>query len=160
MIDNAQKIGLVFQRLNENVRKHFTDNFDQIRRIKTPYGELGEILYHIFDSPNVWINYLSEKEVILQPYNDLKTRDEFYNEWKMVEKRLLDYIDTIKDPGTYKKKMHIVFEPGEEIDTSVEELLMHISHHGFYHRGTLGAIIRVNGITPLPSSNWFFVLKN
>ena len=43
MIDNAQKISLVFHRLNENIRDNLKDNFDQIRKIKTPYGELGEI---------------------------------------------------------------------------------------------------------------------
>ena len=63
MIDNAQKISLVFHRLNENKPHNLKDNFDHIRKIKTPYGELGEILNHKFDSPNVWLDFQTEKEV-------------------------------------------------------------------------------------------------
>ena len=160
MIDNGQKISLVFHRFNENIRDKFKDNFDQIRKIKTPYGELGEILYHIFDSRKVWLDFLTEKEVKLRPYADLNTRDEFYKEWEMVEKRLQDYIDSVKDPNDYKKKIHVFFEPGEEFNTSAEELLMHIHSHAFYHRGTVGALVRMNELNPLPSSNWFFVLRD
>ena len=44
------KIATVNLKLNSRVRNHFKDNFSDIRRISTPYGELGEIMYHIFDS--------------------------------------------------------------------------------------------------------------
>ena len=159
MLDDAKKLGFVFCRLNENIRNHFEDSFDQVRTIKTPYGEMGEIMYHIFESPNIWINFLTNKTIEVKPYNELTTKELFYAEWKMVEARLTKYLENSKELD-YGKRMHIKFEDdGFEMDTSIEELLMHISHHAFYHRGTVGALARENNLAPLPSSNWFFSLK-
>ena len=158
MLDDAKKIGLVYFRLNENIRNHFEDSFDKIRTLKTPYGEMGEIMYHIFDSPNIWLNFLTGETIELKPYNKLTSKKLFYDEWKMVEERLQKYLEYSKELD-YGKRMHIVFDDGFEMNTSIEELLMHISHHAFYHRGTLGVLVRENNLPPLPSSNWFFSLK-
>lgn len=159
MLNDAKKLGLVFFKLNENIRNHFEDSFDTIRTIKTPYGEMGEIMYHIFESPNIWINFLLNETIDVKPYNELTSKELFYDEWKMVEGRLQKFLENSKDLE-YGKRMHIRFEDdGFEMDSSIEELLMHISHHAFYHRGALGALVRENNLPPLPSSNWFFSLK-
>ena len=158
MLNDAQKIGIVNYKLNERIRNHFKNNFDEIREIKTPYGELGELLYHIFDSPNFWLDIITNEKVALKPYTELKNCDEFYTEWRRVDVRLQDYLANKKEAIDYSRKIHVSFGPDEEFNTSVEELLMHISHHSFYHRGMVGALVRMHNLPPLPTSNWFFMI--
>ena len=127
-----------------------------MRRLKTPYGELGELMYHIFDSPNYWLDHLTKEVMPLKDYKDITSVAEFYEEWKKVDERLIKYLEENDGKINYKLIVHIVFEPGNEADIRIEDILMHISHHSFYHRGQLATIVRNTNLEPLPMSNWSF----
>jgi len=65
---------------NELIRKHFKGKFSEIRIIKSPYGEIGEIMYHVFEDVNFWVNTLSGVTLELKSYENLTTEEDFYNE--------------------------------------------------------------------------------
>ncbi|MFW9929041.1 MAG: DinB family protein [Candidatus Thorarchaeota archaeon] len=146
--------------LNENIRKQCNDNFNEIRKIMTPYGEIGEIMYHLFDDVNFWMNNLTGVNYELKNYNDLTTKKEFYDEWTKADKRLVDYFEKSENNIDHKKKIRMVFGSGKEWFITIKDILMHLSHHAFYHRGVLGAVIRINNLPPLPSSNWLTEVIN
>lgn len=156
MLDDARKICSVNYYLNNKIRKHFRDNFDEVRTIQSAYGELGEIIYHIFDSANYWLDIMSGQEELLQSYEELKSPRDFFTEWEKVDKRLIEYVEQNNSKENLTRTIHVQFSPEEEFDTTVEDLLMHISHHSMYHRSTLGALIRIHGLDPLPHSTWAF----
>ena len=158
MLDDAMKISTVNIKLNNKVRNHFKDNFSEVRKILTPYGELGEIMYHIFDSVDYWLDKMFDEESKLKKYGELKTKEDFFKEWERVDNRLIRYLET-NDNNTkqnLERTIHVNFTPDVEFDTTVEDLFMHISHHSMYHRSTLGALIRINNFPPLPNSTWSF----
>ena len=156
MSDIIEKTALVNYKLNNLIRSHFKDNFDEIRKIKTPYGEIGQIMYHIFDSHNFWINQLMNDNYELKDYFDLNTEKEFFDEWIKVDKRFIGFTETNTEKVNYKKEINVIFAPGEELMMTIDNIIMHMSHHSFYHRGTLGAVIRMNNLPPLPNSTWSF----
>lgn len=156
MLDDGMKIVEVNLRLNNKIRNHFKDNFAEVRKIQTPYGELGEIMYHIFDSADYWLDIMLAEKSTLKKYADLTTKEEFFKEWERVDNRLLTYVEKNNSKENLKRTFHVKFTPETEFDTTVEDLLMHISHHSMYHRSTLGVLIRINNFPPLPHSTWSF----
>jgi len=111
MLDDAQKICTVNYNLNNKVRNHFKDNFDEIRTIQSAYGELGEIIYHIFDSANYWLDIMHGQEQLLQSYDELKTPTDFFNEWEKVDKRLIEYVDHNNSKENLTRTIHVQFTP-------------------------------------------------
>ncbi len=144
--------------LDERIRDHYKGKFDENRRIMTPYGELGEIMYHIFDDVNFWVNNITGVTEELRAYAELTTEKEFFDEWNKVDKRLLDYFEKNKNSINYKQKISLKFGSGREWHITIEDCLMHMSHHSFYHRGILGAAVRMTNKEPLPSSNWLDIV--
>jgi len=71
---------------------------------------------------------------------------------------LLDFFEKNKSTIDYSKKIMMRFGSGKEWWITTEDLLMHMSHHAFYHRGALGAVVRLNNLEPLPASNWLGVV--
>ena len=66
-------------------------------------------------------------------YAKLSTEKEFFDEWVKVDRRLLDYFDKHKYTIDYKQKISLTFGSGREWHITIEDCLMHMSHHSFYH---------------------------
>ena len=148
----AEKIALTNNMLNESFREYFNDNFENLRTIPTPYGELGTILYHIFKATNVWLNRISSQNVEMKSYKELITKQEFYDEWIKIDQRFLTLAkETVFD---YTKVLHVTTSSGDQFTVKVEDALLHLSHHSFQHRGNLGSIIRLQNLEPLPGLDW------
>lgn len=58
--------------------------------------------------------------------------------------RVLAEADRLR-PVTYQSLAGLSFT------TSLEEILIHVSHHGMYHRGQIALLVRAAGGVPLPT---------
>jgi uncharacterized damage-inducible protein DinB len=67
----------------------------------------------------------------------IKTSDQWY----------LDYVSHL-DETQLVERMDFTFTDGELGRMSREEMLMHVTIHGEYHRGQIGMIMMQNSITP------------
>ena len=152
LVSLAEKIALTNKMLNESFREYFNDDFENLRTISTPYGELGTILYHIFKATNVWVNRISGQNAIMRSYEELITKNDFYDEWIMVDQR---FVTLSKETEfDYSKMLRVTTKSGEDFTVTVEDALLHLSHHSFQHRGNLGSIIRSQNLKPLPGLDW------
>ena len=152
MKDFAYRIAFTNNLLNNSFREYFKDDFENLRTISTPYGEVGTILYHIFNGTNIWLNRIANENALIGSYDDLRSKKEFFSEWIKVDQRFMNIIQNYKID--YTKILQIKTKSGNEYKISVEDALLHLSHHNFQHRGNLGSIIRLNDLKPLPGLDW------
>lgn len=144
--------------LNERIRTHFEGRFAEVRAIETPYGQVGELMYHIFEDVNFWTNKLTGNSIQLKNYADLLTEEQFFEEWTKADQRLLKYFKENKNTIDHSKKISLKFGSGKEWLVSIDDIFMHMSHHTFYHRGALGTAVRMLKLSPLPPSNWLDIV--
>lgn len=152
MTNLAKKIAVTNKLLNDSYREYLNEEFETIKTITTPYGDVGSVIYHMMFATNVWLNRISKEKGNMKPYTELKSKDVFFEEWLKADTRFVDF--TSNNSFDYAKIIDVKTLDGQEFKLSVEDILLHISHHSFLHRGHLGAIIRINNLKPLPGLDW------
>lgn len=144
----ALKIATTNKEINDTFREYFKDNFDKTKIIQTPYGTIEEVIYHMFFASNIWLGRIANEQFKVKKLEELSTKEEFFDEWS----RFMEYC--LKHNLDYEKIIDVKTLDGEVFKMTVEDILLHISHHSFLHRGHLGAIIRINNLNPLPGPDW------
>ncbi len=61
------------------------------------------------------------------------------------------------DPAALHRMVTYTNSAGQEFQTTVEDILLHVCTHGCYHRGQIAARIRASGAAPLPTDYIAFV---
>ena len=140
--------------LNVKVRKGIEKEFDQIIKISTPYGELGEIIYHLFSAIHVWTNRISDTQFTIPEYKDLTNKELFYNEWIKIDTRFINFAKMYGAKLNYSKQVSYKTKSGNQYETIVKDIIMHMGHHSFYHRGQIALILRLHNLQPLPNLDW------
>lgn len=148
----ALKIAITNKELNDTFRDYFKDNFDETKMIQTPYGNIESVIYHMFFASNIWLGRIANQQFEIKKLGDLRSTQEFFTEWIKIDSRFVEYCKT--HDIDYDKIIDVKTLSGEEFKLSVEDILLHISHHSFLHRGHLGAIIRTHNLPPLPGPDW------
>ena len=154
MNDLIVDLALVNLNLNNKIRLSIKDDFATIRRTNTPYGELGELIYHMFEAINVWLDRITKNVISLSDYSKDLNDDSFFNEWIKVDKRFLDYANNLSNKVNFEDLIFFRNRSGESFQIPLQDILMHISHHSFYHRGQIATLIRINNFNPLPDLDW------
>ena len=140
--------------LNVKVRKGIEKEFDQIIKISTPYGELGELIYHLFSAIHVWTNRISDTQFTIPEYKDLTNKGSFFKEWITIDSRFVDFAKMYGTKLDYSKKILYKTKSGNKYETTVKEIIMHMGHHSFYHRGQIALLLRLHNFQPLPNLDW------
>jgi len=148
----AQKIALTNKEVNDTFRDYFKENFDKTKIIQTPYGTVESVIYHMTQATIIWLGRIANEKFELKKLSDLKVSQDFLDEWLTIDSKFVDYCDT--HDLDYEKIIDVKTLDGVEFKMTVEDILLHISHHSFLHRGHLGTIIRLNDLKPLPGPDW------
>jgi uncharacterized damage-inducible protein DinB len=147
-------LALVNMNLNNKVRTGIKDDFNKIRTLETPYGELGHIIYHLFEAVHIWLNRITNNYLEIKSYNELSEQNEFFNIWKSIDKRFISYTENIGSSFDYNKIIIFNKKSGDVLQMLLGDILMHISHHSFYHRGQIATLLRINNFIALPDLDW------
>jgi len=111
---------------------------------------------HILFAEQVWLCRLQEKDSSGLPI----WGESHLVEWKkLIEKNkhgFATFITNLKESDldrsiTYKNSR------GEEFQSSVRDILTHVSLHGHYHRGQINQLLRADGFEPVPIDYITFV---
>lgn len=152
MANLAEKIAVTNKELNDTFRDYFKVNFNETKLIQTPYGSIESVIYHMFFATNIWLGRIANQQFEIKRLSNLTTNQDFFNEWLKIDTRFVEYCQT--HDLNYDKIIDVKTLSGEEFKLSVEDILLHMSHHSFLHRGHLGTIIRINNFPPLPGPDW------
>ncbi|MHA2365732.1 MAG: DinB family protein [Candidatus Hodarchaeales archaeon] len=124
-------------------------------RIKTPYGTLVDLVIHLFNAVNHWLDIIDNKYKFQRkgPKIDYNDWLQVLTLWKKTDQRL---IQVIKSNNVNLTK----FLPQHKM--TLGEMFLHISHHSYYHRGQLALLYRQNNLQTVKSTdaNEYFLIIN
>jgi uncharacterized damage-inducible protein DinB len=150
MIEMYKNIGKINSWANLRLRECLKSQNDDFFSIKTPYGLLGDIVAHQLDAINLWIN---------RRLHDFKDINHLFLEWKNADKRLEDFIRKSFEKGIFQNIISYKTSKGKHFESTIGEILFHISHHGYQHRSQIAMLLRLHEKQPMPPQDVIFYFR-
>ncbi len=122
--------------------------------IETPYGKLIERIVHVFISVNMWLERIEGNSPNYVPTaKDYPTWEEIETSWKAADKRLIEFTKKYKNLEDFDEIIDYLSLKEDKFQSSISNILIHLSHHQMYHRGQIAMVLRQNGLQPVPSTD-------
>lgn len=118
------------------------------------FGSIYSTFVHIMDVESVWWQRLKLQEHVLWPGKDLKEN------FKDVSVKLLtqskQWQETIAEANeNYFSHVFAYYNSKKEFfKQPVYEMLLHLFNHQTYHRGQIVTMMRQNGVTKIPATDF------
>ncbi len=130
--------------------------------IETPYGLLIERIIHIFVSVNMWLDRIKDNSPLeVSTAKNYGSWQEIEDAWVTADKRLLDFVSQFDNPDHFEKEVSYKSLKTNNFSSTINNILIHLSHHQMYHREQIAMILRQFEPPPVPSTDEivFFVLR-
>jgi uncharacterized damage-inducible protein DinB len=128
---------------------------DALRRAKPLDPKVLELFAHTLAAEHVWYARLTAEapRVTVWPQLSLEECERLTNENQAVLSRYVDELlaDDLGRGITYKNSA------GAQFTSTVEDILLHVSLHGAYHRGQITSALRGAGVIPNPTDYIAFI---
>ncbi len=124
------------------------ESLDSLRGAGEPPEKGVRYLAHILAARRLWLERVMEKKdpaVVVWPE---RTLDECAAELEDLSRCWREYLEGMSESDLSRR---VVYRNslGEEYTNSVEDILLHMSIHGGYHRGQIASLLRASGGTPV-----------
>lgn len=121
------------------------------RTRNAPFGSLGNLVIHIFNAIDAWLNRIEGKnQSYIRTLGDFENWSEVLATWESADQRFIQFINELPDSETFKRIISYKSYKGIDFQTPLDEILMHVSLHGFHHRAQIALILRIEGQQPAP----------
>jgi len=115
------------------------------------------LLGHIVSAEYIWLSRIGRKDIgSFTPWTKLSIKEcselseENYKGYMKIVEGMTDQLaDSIIQYKTTK---------GDEMESRMGDILLHVGLHGSYHRGQIAAILKVNGFPP-PSTDYILYCR-
>ena len=122
--------------------------------IPTPYGLLIERIVHVFVSVNMWLDRIEGNSPKYVPTaKDFPSWEEIESSWIAADKRLIQFVKKYNNPKDFDEIINYTSLKNEQFESSLSNILIHLSHHQMYHRGQIAMSLRQNNLKPVPSTD-------
>lgn len=117
-------------------------------QLKTPYGSLSDLIIHLFNAVNHWLDYIDVKYAFPRRTPDIDFQDwsQVLSLWKRTDTRLIQVVDSFIDDSKFEEIV-------EKLEMTIGDMILHLSHHSFYHRGQIAMFIRQKELGKLPDTD-------
>ena len=161
MFEMYKNIGKINSWANSRLRNSLKYQNEEFFYIETPYGLLGDIVAHLFEAINLWINRIEKLEPsnYIRRLNDFESINQLFSEWESADKRLEEFITKIKQKNTIQERISYKTSKGKQFESSISEILFHISHHGYQHRSQLAMLLRLQKKAPMAPMDVIFYFR-
>jgi uncharacterized damage-inducible protein DinB len=161
MIEFYENVSKINTWANSLLRNNLENQNDELFFIETPYGLLGDVIAHLFEAINLWINRIEGEEPgnYIRRLNDFKDLHQLFSEWKIADKRLEDFIRKCKVKNMFQDSIPYRTSKGKQYTSTIGEILFHISHHGYQHRSQLAMLLRLHEKRPMPPQDVIFYFR-
>jgi uncharacterized damage-inducible protein DinB len=128
---------------------------EALRSLREPPSQALDLLAHMLAAEHVWLRRVQQRTPAydIWPRLSLEECERLSRANHLGFKELLGAKDdaALSDAVTYSNSS------GRTFDTSLRDILLHITHHGMYHRGQVALLVRAAGGTPLATDFIAFV---
>ena len=147
---------------NEKTRQVLGPKFDELSNLETPYGHFTKFVYHSFWAINLWLDRLTagQEKFVSKLISDLRAKNDLFSEWKRTDQRWINYVKNLPKTTNFEQVIHYQSTSGRSFTTPLKDILVHMSHHSFYHRGQLALLLRLHGKTPLPPTDVIYSTRS
>ncbi|MFX0150949.1 MAG: DinB family protein [Candidatus Hodarchaeota archaeon] len=141
---------------NERFREVFKDLKLNDLQKETPYGVILDLIIHNFEALNVWLERMEKKPLVEKRKTsaDYNSVSEVISAWNETDQLFLQVMKSFQDDEDFNRKIEYR-RRGEETTYQVAlgDVILHMSHHSFYHRGQLALLLRQYGYKPAPPTD-------
>ncbi len=113
--------------------------------LKTPYGTVFDLVIHLFNAINHWLDYIDTEYTFPRKDPDVNLSDwsVTLNLWKKTDHRWIKVIESLEEFTSSFGNHKMI----------VGEMFLHISHHSYYHRGQLAMFFRQHHLPKFPETD-------
>jgi uncharacterized damage-inducible protein DinB len=118
------------------------------------FGSIKATVTHLLESDWLWVNRFKGIPLATVPTWQLDSAADIYREWKIVQEDMLSATQSLAVDKTHK--IAFITRKGIPYELPFEDLIMHVTNHGSYHRGQLTHMVRVVGGQPVGTDYFIF----
>ena len=119
------------------------------------FGSLKATMVHLLESDWLWLKRFHGIPLAPElPKWDTSSPATLHKAWKEVQDDMLEVVNTL----TVDKQVEFITRKGAHLIMPLEDIILHLTQHGSYHRGQLTHIIRQLGQQPVSTD--YFVFYN
>ena len=127
------------------------------RDMMTSHSGVWGTLVHIYQADKIWLDrHRGLTDVKLNDYQPAESLEGLRGQWAEVQRGLLDYAATLPE-NSWSGILQYRLMNGTESESPIYENLLHVVHHGTYHRGQVTTMLRQLGAKPIPTDYIRFV---
>jgi uncharacterized damage-inducible protein DinB len=128
-----------------------------VKDVGGSFGSIKATLVHILESDWLWLQRFNGIPLAEIPPWRFDLASELYKEWAPIQDEMLSVVR--RESNNAKRKIPFLTRKGIRYELPLEDLVVHITNHGTYHRGQLTHMIRVAGIQPVSTDYFIFCTK-
>jgi uncharacterized damage-inducible protein DinB len=136
-----------------NIETFSNDLFD--KSVGGSFGSLKATIVHLFESDWLWLNRWKGIPLADVPKWDYDDAASINKLWYPIQDEMLAVAKEIKP----EQAIHFITRKGASHTLSFEDIVMHVTNHGSYHRGQLTHIVRELGQKPVSTDYFIFCVK-
>lgn len=144
---------------NDCVRHRYFDCLTKLsweafaRNREASFHSIRNIFIHTLNATDYWLDFLQKESLLSKrKFDEYATFEEVRAYMEHVEKRMLDYLDSVPSGGL-SKTYTITGYDGKTVEITAEDVLIHVFEEEVHHRGELIALLWQMGVEP-PSMGW------
>jgi uncharacterized damage-inducible protein DinB len=136
------------------------DSEQQQCEIKSSFPSIYRTCLHIWDASTIWWQRVHQAEQIVVPSLSFNPSMTDVNNGLLAQnQQWVKWIDSASDEALSRQLPYKNMK-GEAFVQPVNEILMHLSNHGSYHRGQLVTMLRQLGVENIPATDYIFFTRS
>lgn len=157
MKNSLVKKAEIIQWANTTFREHLKDKFEDLKDLDTPYGTFGELVFHVSGAIYFWFSRFGIFDFTIKKMDDLTSTEEFFTQWEFIDEKFCEYLKSI-DESESSKKLSFTTSKGSLFEIALENIVLQLYSHSYYHRGHIAYFCRLNNIK-LPQTDALVYLR-
>ena len=127
---------------------------ESLRAPNNPPAKAIELYAHVLGAEHVWLSRIHSRPPTLAVWPALSL-DQCAEIARANHESFDDLIGTL-NPDMLVQQISYRNSAGDSYTSTLEEILLHVSLHGSYHRGQIAMMLRQSGAIPAPTDFIFF----
>jgi uncharacterized damage-inducible protein DinB len=132
----------------------------QQQEVESSFSTVYRTCLHVWDASTIWWQRLHQLEQIVVPSLSFHpTMIDVNNGLLAQNRQWIDWIEAASDE-TLTRQLPYKNMKGESFIQPVNEILLHLSNHGTYHRGQLVTQLRQVGAEAIPATDYILFARS